>query len=316
MRIQSIASQPQRINNTPKNQPSFSGFEKLTQKMPQMGGVSYAELLNIYSLSKKFRLGLTTRDVEILDKFKGMDFVKKAFEYLCNKFWIPEKIKPTIIPHDIMQNVEAAYMPVANIIFVRPGYVASRSNKEIFGALRHEFEHYIQTISVFQHETYGPKYIDYLVNTTMNMIKNRMMQILEHPNDEILREIYRNPNDRMLFMQVKMAHYNKDTEKINQIFEKEGEKYKAQLDIFRKQIIERFGLVEKDSPRTEMVKKYYHGFKNSRYIESDGTVNNSVYLGTFTEREALQAQSRAIFEYSKEPCFIKFMKDNMQTLFG
>lgn len=144
-------------------------------------------------------------------------------------------------------------------------------------------------------------YINAEKATAINAVKMVPMEQLE--------QIFaNNPEALTLIRMVKDCLEKGTLEDLEPYYEKMGKEYTQNLINLRHKLIDKLGLIKKDSNQTKKIQGYFNEFDKIGYYNSDGQVNLAKYLKSKIEQEAILSQLQAQFEYSQEPCFMHYAK--------
>ena len=305
MRIQPIFNTPIQNRNTPYNIPQLGtqpqknvrkdiSFESI--RFPAFANTNMDQVVNIYKAMREYHLGITPIQARELDKKQGFDFVQGAFNFLCDRFYIPQSIGPLLGEKTDSRPYIMKFNPIENSIIINSAYINSEKN-HVFGGVRHEFEHYLRNLLIFQHEVIGPRYIEELSNAVVIDMQKDIYAALYNPTKENMQKLEQNPyykekynQIKELFDQRKFVDIAKEfiLEKVNQV-----EKFKK----YRAKVIERFGEVKKDSPTSSKIQQIYEDNINANYLNTKGLIDVNLYTQSKEELATISAQTSAAFEY-------------------
>lgn len=310
MKIQSFNySQP--VSNS---SPAFNGnISKLLEVIPDTKvSKNLTELDKTlflsYVTSKKYSMGVTPEDISSVTKYDRNEFISKSYDLLTQKLGIPEYVRPPVFPSKLPNQLMLGYSPLYNAILVDPEKIKNTSKLNIFGLLRHELQHFIQNSRIFRHEEIGEKAIDKISEKFVQTQKQILKMLLENNSVEKLRSEYgKNPEGANMLRALDYVEA-KDEKGLEMFFNQMGERYKADLSAFRQNLILSMGLIKKDSNLTKKINADFNEFLNVGYFNPDGSVDYTKYFNTAIEGDAILAQTRACFEFSNEPCFMKYAK--------
>lgn len=317
MKVNNIST----VNNLQpiKKEPSFSAnyYEKLNRIIPNTKvfknlRVIDASAFQAYVSSKSYKIGVTADEVAALEKFDKEEFIQKSYEFLMNKMGLKNSICPPIAPAKF-QEFDMGYSFLENVIYYNVDKVNVLSKGKLFSALRHEMQHMNQNYMVLRHEKFGPLAIDAYTKRFIFENKKGFKDLLKVHSIDELEKIFSqidSPNAQFS-LEVLKSLKNGDVERYNGLFDMYGDIYKQSLMQLREKIINNFGVINNDSALTPKVEKYFNEFKELGYYDAEGKIDYNKYLDSFIESDAIAAQIRAKFEFSQEPCFMKFMKDDI-----
>lgn len=302
--------------------PAFTGFNvsKLTEVIPDTKVCKNLtqldkSALHFYIDAKSYRMGISPKEVAELNKHDGCDFILKSYDLLTKKLGFGENIRPALYLQEIPGEARAMYSNLVNVIYVDPVKMEKLNKTEMFGFLRHELQHYIQNIRVLRHEEFGPKSIDLAVQKYFETERNMMLHVCTQFSDQDIHNLAFSQNQQnpvllvQTIMNAKRCLMTNDMYGFNKICENTTESYRKQLTNLRDNIINELGVIKKDSSLTPKIENDFKELTEMGYFNPDGTINNVKYAESKIENEAYNAQGAASFEFSQEPCFIHFIKN-------
>ncbi len=296
--------------------PSFRGISKLTQALPD-GKVSKGLTLldqaffATYLKMPKYNMQITPADIKYLSQFDGNDFLVKSYEFIAAKFGWPEDILPGLYSADL-KNSESVmgYNPMNNIIFFDQDKLTNQKKSVIFSLLRHEFQHFSQNLQILRHEEIGQKALKTNTKRFIEMQKNALDSVFSTYPEQTAIDIFLNSGGDIEFInKYLIAHKTGNTEWLDSLYKELGKQYINEISYYRNKVIEKLGLIKKDSCLTPQIEKNYKEFTECGYYNPDGSIDFEKYFTSDIELEALDAQTFSAFEFSGEGCFMKFMKN-------
>lgn len=308
-------------NSQPKvaSKPSFGGsaVQELTAIIPNTKVAKNLTQLDrnafsYYIYARKFPNGITAEDIKSISKFEGSEFMIQAYELLTKKLGLSPDIRPPFsgVPQ-IQGDALGAYMPTTNMIVVDMQKIQNLkiSKGNIFGFIRHELQHFLQNAAVLRHETIGEQAIEKMRTNYINAEKATAINAVKMVPMEQLEQIFaNNPEALTLIRRVKDCLEKGTLEDLEPYYEKMGKEYTQNLINLRHKLIDKLGLIKKDSNQTKKIQGYFNEFDKVGYYNPDGQINLAKYLQSRTEQEAMVSQLQAQFEYSQEPCFMHYAK--------
>lgn len=315
MKVNSVSS----INNfqSVKKSPSFSSnyYKQMMEIIPNtkvsknLRKIDQAAFKG-YITSKIFKMGITADEVNALDKFEGLDFIKNSYDFLISKMGLKESFCPPLAPTKFAAN-DMGYAFIENVIYYDVDKVNTLSKGQLFAALRHEMQHMNQNYMILRHEKLGPKAMNAFTKKYIKETKNVINNLIKNNSPEKLKNTFgksENPHSQLLYLII-TATRNGDSELCNKLLYSVGENYKQTLSTLRTALINEMGVIKSDSALTKKVESYFNDFTNIGYYKSNGNIDYNKYFSSFIESEAISAQTMALCEYSKAPCGMKFLKD-------
>lgn len=301
------------------SKPSFGGsaVQELTAIIPNTKVAKNLTQLDrnafsYYIYARKFPNGITAEDIKSISKFEGSEFMIQAYELLTKKLGLSTDIRPPFsgVPQ-IKGDALGAYMPTTNMIVVDMQKMQNLkiSKGNIFGFIRHELQHFLQNAAVLRHETIGEQAIEKMRTNYINAEKATAINAVKMVPMEQLEQIFaNNPEALTLIRMVKDCLEKGTLEDLEPYYEKMGKEYTQNLINLRHKLIDKLGLIKKDSNQTKKIQGYFNEFDKIGYYNSDGQVNLAKYLKSKIEQEAILSQLQAQFEYSQEQCFMHYAK--------
>lgn len=287
---------------------------KVCKNLKKIDKISIQEYVNF----KTHRLGITAEDIAELSKYgEGEDFLLASYELLTRKMGFSSEIRPALYCLPINVKTPMAYSPMQNIIIVDPEQCSNFNNTQIFSALRHELQHYVQNTQILRHETLAPKAIDVMVEKYTDSQRSAVVNLIENNLvDEMVTSGQLTPEQLEFFDKARTLLANKDIDGFNNLFTHISASYREQLQALTAKITHNLGVIKADSCLTPKIQKAFEEFQNVGYYKQDGNIDYRKYLDTYIENDALQKQTYAEFEFSQEPCFMKFMKNSIENVFN
>lgn len=287
---------------------------KVCKNLTKLDKVSFQEYVNF----KTHRLGITAEDIAELSKYNNdrEEFILASYDFLTTKMGFSQEIRPALYFLPISAKTPMSYSPMENIIIVDTAQCSIFNNTQLFSGLRHELQHYVQNTNILRHETLAPKAIDSMVEkyidaqrlATANLVGNNTMESLVSSGQFA-------PEQLELLNKARICLANKDIEGFNNLFTNMSVTYRGYLEALTAKITDTLGVIKADSSLTPKIQKTFEEFQNIGYYKQDGNVDYTKYFNMFIEEDAMQKQTYAEFEFSKEPCFMKFMKNAVEDTF-
>lgn len=301
------------------SKPSFGGsvVQELTAIIPNTKVARNLTQLDrnafsYYIYARKFPNGITAEDIKSISKFEGSEFMIQAYELLTKKLGLSTDIRPPFsgVPQ-IKGDALGAYIPTTNMIVVDMQKMQNLkiSKGNIFGFIRHELQHFLQNTAVLRHETIGEQAIEKMKTNYINAEKATAINAVKMLPMEQLEQMLANNTEALTHIRMVKDCLEKGTlEDLEPYYEKMGKEYTQNLINLRQKLIDKLGMIKKDSNQTKKIQGYFNEFDKIGYYNSDGQVNLAKYLKSKIEQEAILSQLQAQFEYSQEPCFMHYAK--------
>lgn len=252
-------------------------------KLPQIQ-FSFAELEKLFSIND------------------NIEFIKSSYKSLIKKMNIPSELAPKLVFEEVDLPYAFGYESSKNNIVVNTMYELS-DKKDFLALLRHELQHFLQSINLLRHENLGKKYFDNICRLnaidTSNFIQ---VKLLENPSDwdvdyKTFKELY----------QMKKYLENNDIESYKKEVNKENKLNKKYLKSFQRKIIKNLGVIKSDSAETKNLEKIFDSLKNYTINDSWGD-----YLTKRAEYEAHLAEYAMEAEVDRA-CFVQLLKEKYQS---
>lgn len=269
------------------------------------------ECFKSYINARPFRMGIAMNEINNLMKFDGDNFLLKANEFLSKKMGLTDKVRPEFVIVDEFQSEGAMmYMPLNNVILCSRKKMNGLSKAEMYGGLRHEYQHYLQNILVLRHEDIGSQALDVMVKSQVESEKCITRQLIENCSDEELVQLFEDQQGSLaITLKAKKFLENGQNEEFNKLFEDYGKSYRELLVELQKNVKEHFGVITGDSPLTPKIRRNFEELFNLGYYEADNSVNWIKYFETGIEEEACNAQFAAEIEMNPQVCPFKYLKE-------
>ncbi len=294
--VSNSIKQADKIISETQPKPSNSVCEKMTQ--------IDKNIFEMYLYGRKFRTGITQKEINELFKKEGNDFLASAYNLLTAKMNFPEEIRPAIYLNTCNGDNIMQYNYINHSIFIDPPKIEGLSKAQLYGMLRHELQHCKQNYMVLRDENIGPMATEKYARMLTNAERKNIEILIQAPIEEV-ENLNINMQD---YNNIKNLYYN-DPKGYEQLFENNYQTYKQQFDNIREQVIAKFGVIKEGSKESKQAKLYFDDFTNDMtYYNSDGTVNAARYLSKITEQEATLADSMAECEVTGQ-CFFKNAKE-------
>lgn len=306
--------------NTNVKQPNFTGnlYEELTRVIPNTKVAKNLTQLDVramhyYAQARMYRLGITSEEVAKISKLDGKDFCTAAFDLLTKKLGIPTDVRPQlkfIKIHD--KDSLACFAPITNMLLIDLDKMngLNLDNAEVFSAIRHEMQHFLQFKDMLRHREYGEKITDFLLIKYKEGQKVFFENLLDNcPEEAWAQVLHGNPRDLTVLKYMQMFRQIDLESEIDKMFDAMSSGYRHHLEAFRSDIIKKFGEINKYSNLTPKIKNDYQEFV-AGYKDKAGNIDKKRYVQAAIEREAYIAQTQAKYEYLQEPCFMKWFKED------
>lgn len=322
MRVESYTiAQPKQLQSKPSFKANpFDILNNVVTKTKVFKNPTVAQLqaFSSYVKAKPFMMGITADEVAKLNKFNGKDFIINSFEFLCKKLGINKDIVPMLNfapEHANISHCVAQYSPSINMIMVNEKFTNKLQKYQVFLALRHELQHYLQSMNILRHETYGPKSIELQSKNFINSIKKAYETVYKNmPDSEVVRAIG-SPQDIALISQLKFFDKTGNKIAMDNLYNALETNYRINaITPFRDLVINKMGVIKNDSALTPKIKKDFEEFRDLGYYNQDGSINYEKYFISDIENEAINSQAAAGFEFSQQGCFMRYAAFDLENV--
>lgn len=283
-------------------------FEKMTK-----GDCHY---LSSYLYSLKFRMGITQEEIKNLLSKNGEEFLTAATNFLKQKMGFSDNNFPPIMLIDgTLCSAPAAFSPEQNIVYLLNSY-DNIPKTQLFGLLRHEYQHAIQNHNILRTEGLGEKAVEYYADKIFNNQKDILLDFAKkYSVKELLEQGLITDIGAVIITEMSSALQKNDMTTIDNTLKQFRQSIVAELNEFREKLIQEKGLIKADSKAAAMAKVCFDEFKNIDYYDENGNVDVGKHSFKATESEAELAQIMAESELS-QTCFIKLQKNNIEKIFS
>ena len=299
-------------------------FIKTTIKPPRE--ITKTDKINFrqYLLSKKVDLKITPEEIKTLFAYEGEEFRNKSFEFLCKKLNIPEYYKPALISNSSV-NTPMSYDFILNAIQINPNFAEQLSDKALFlSGLRHEFQHYLQNIAMFRHETKGEELISIYSRIASKNVHKNIDHYARNCSIAQIVQIFDEQGTKDIMYMKELLKNNKIEEYQAYLYKTEEDMYKHFNSIYtdlRKTIIDKMGVIKKDSIEGKRAEKMIKDTASDcNYWTEDGNIKLVYYITDIREVEALTAQDmmslriNAAINGDSKYCYIQKMKETQENM--
>ena len=179
--------------------------------------------------------------------------------------------------------------------------------------MRHELQHYLHNANILRHETFAPQAMDLLTQKFIAFQQAGCIDILKNNSMEVITSCGQfTPEQLEIFRKAKICLDSKDTEGFDKLFTGIAKDYRNNLEALAGKIRKELGIIKADSSLTPKIQKTFEELQGGGYYKPNKDIDYKQYFNHFIENDAIQKQSYAEFEFSQEPCFIKYMKNAAQ----
>jgi len=252
-----------------------------------------------YMLAKKLDFKISKKELDNLFQYNSDEFIIRANMLFSDKAGVSEKIAPKLSLQPLPDNMMMGYSPTDNTILINQKnmYLFSEPDKSkqrkvkfiFFAALRHEWQHYLQTMDIYRHKTLGDKAVKYYSQqSTFELLdfSNKIFEKVEENKDKLGIKI----DYTKIPLLYRFLEFN-NTNRLNKL---------------KKNVRKELGIIEPDS---ELGKKVELSAKTLLKPHTKGYINHTEeYYDDINEKEARIASYTELFksfdEISGMQCFI------------
>lgn len=281
-------------------------FEKMT--------VGDCHVFSAYINSLNFRMGLTAGDIKKLLANNGADFINSVSKFFIEKLGFSSKNAPPIILiNGTLGGAPCGYSLEQNLIYLTSEY-ENISKPQLFGLLRHEYQHAIQNHNILRTEGLGEEAVECYAERLLEQQRNVLIDYAENYSvNELVKQGGIDKSLAVLVSELGRALEVNDKKTVDILFNRLKQSYILELNNFRKKLIKEKGLIKADSKAGEKAKIHFEDFKNIDYYDNNGNLDIGKHAVKITEIESELSQLMAESEIS-QTCFIKIIKDNLNKL--
>ena len=261
------------------------------------------EKVRDWAIPVKYKVAMDAQSVKKLfevDDTNQTDFMNASYDFFCKNLNIPEQIKPVMVKAGLPEEYPLGYDIFTNSIVQNAKYTGMKLSKEdIFTMLRHEFQHFLQNMEIYRHETLGKDWL----KTVQEMygqrnregIKNMLMtkQIDEWgclPGSKIMDLLY----------EMRNRLRNNDIAGFDNLYECIKQGNNNSLQWLRNTIVETKGVIKKESKTTDLIKTYMDSIiYNLNFVNKGNSVDFNAYKENFIEKEAFATQLDSLEDMNK-----------------
>lgn len=295
---------PQFQGNSMKIFTTPMGKTRVSNGLTELDKLAFRTYMN----SKQYTMGLTHGEIKALSQYEGEEFITRAYKFITRKMAILEDVAPKLEIGNIDCVGRMCYDNIENSIIVDINKVKNSSKAAQFGALRHEVQHFFQSIMMLIHEDIGEKYIASIVDTYRDRMKSQIFDYINKTSVEEFSKVFQDslePDEMINFVKDIKSGNNS---LLNSIIEVGVDRYKESLSAFREKVVKQYGVIKKESSLTPEIQKYLDHSTKRNYYKKDGSIDVTKYCLSIKEQDAILAQNQATFEFSESKCFMSFYK--------
>lgn len=306
------------VNNSIVSSPQFKGnihLNKLTEVIPNTKACKNLTPLDkncfhSYVYSLKYKSGITQEEINKIFNLDGMDFLKACYDFIVRKLNIPENLRPPAVIGELSsKDLSMAYEPGKEMITISPN-IFNSTKTQIFGCLRHEFQHYMQNLSVYRHEKIGKEAVEFWSKDILEKEKALLEPLYKKTDDELKALGYNGD----AFKEIKKMQdlYLNNRTAYDKIYEDCAKRNAESLTDIRNRAIQEMGIVKEGTKEAKRAEIFFKEFKeqanqSSSYYNPDGSLNMKKYLSTAIEQDAYSAGDRWKAD-AEGSCYLKTLK--------
>lgn len=276
-----------------------------------------------YMFAKKLSLKTSNEEIKNLFKLEGDNFLIEAYKFLLEKMGVPETLRPQIVSVPQNEKVGMAYNFISNQLMLNPN--RPNANKvEMYGLLRHEFQHLLQNLEVFRNLEIKEEVITAYSKKALEMDLMSVDYIAKNFSLDQIREAGYNDEALKLYAELKdilqKEGEGKFSQKIKNLAEESIPEYKQRYSVLSDLVIKEMGPLKQGSREANRSVKFFNEiFSDLSYWKKDGSVHTGKYITDVRENEALIAGDVAIADIkaildNEKSCYIQRLKKNVDVL--
>lgn len=292
------------------------------KKISASGALQSEDIWNFrhYFQAREMNLKITAAEFTRLFAYEGEEYKTKAFELLTNKMNIPKELVPKIVNEELTQDTAMFYDWIENCININKNLCFDKVSFLVH--LRHELQHFTQNMQLFRHETKGEEIIKIYSKLKTKTQCWAIDKYVRQFDLEQLKSFLNEQEIAEIAVLKELIKNNKTAEYENQmqIIEKNlYDIYLSQYTDFRKMVIEKMGILRKDTSEGKRAEKIFNETSAEHsYWEQNGQVHWGKYCLDCRESEALAAQSSILLNineaYNAKNCYLKIIKQEIESL--
>ena len=299
MQINTIQYTPKQNGFTGKiNQKSISDFAQETFNLSKESMINLDDYSN-YFIPTRYKVKMDAKELKQLfninENANSSYFLDSCHQYFKKQLDIPETIASTLGSTIADTPFLYAYDFITNTIVKNLTFnKAELSKNNVFVSLRHEFQHYLQNMEIYRHETLGKEWLEHNITTFVQKDKEDLKNFLTtKPIDEWGSDI----NKLKFYYILRECLRNNDNDTFNKLYQPYENGIQQSLTAFRERIITAKGIIPKNHKLTERIKNYIEGFKATiQCYDSNGAIKMNEYKANFNESEAFAVQLNTLDE--------------------
>ena len=267
-----------------------------------------------YIHSMKFRMGITQQEIKEIFSKKGLEFIEATSEFFKQKLGFSENNAPPIFLYDTLEGgAPAGYIAEQNMMFLTTSY-EDIPKAQLFGLLRHEYQHAIQNHDILRTEYLGEEAIDFYAEKLFNQQKDLLIDFAKNYSiKELIAQGLIDEKGAILVSELSRALEKDDILLTESILNKYKQDIVNSLKDFREKLILEKGFIKADSKQASLAREYFKDFKNVDYYDENGKLDLGKHAFKLTEIEAEFSQVMAEAE-ANQTCYIRQIKDNFEKI--
>jgi len=296
-------------------QKSKTAVEIPSKRISDLDKFSFRQYLQL----KSFDFKTTPEELNKLFQFEGDEFLVNAYDFFCTKLTIPKNLRPTIYNVPAHPSIDMTYNFLGNYITRNPN-APQKTKSAVFGAIRHELQHFIQNLNILRTEELGDSAINFYSKSVAaerilninNEVRNLSLEQLQNVYGEEQIQLYKNLKN---LLKSDESLYKKELENLENLIAKDQ---LQSWQNYRSQIISEMGIIKKGSQPAKRAEKMFDEFSKKSYYTEDGQLKAAQYYLDLREFDALAAQNAAVIKLlpqDKKYCGVRMFKDqNVQAV--
>ena len=296
---------PQIYNTSFKGTPQLSVILSNTSVKNSIPTLSQTVLSQYFDALKLPRINLNSNELKKLFSIEDPgSFLEASLDFLLKKLNISNKIAPTLIYADVNSNFLFGYDRCSNKIIVNTLYEFP-SKKEMLVLLRHELQHFLQNIDLYQQEKIKKKHLHNITDIYFKEYTHQLQETLKKSPEkwDVNKKHAKKLHTYKKYLDER--NYSAFNKKLNS----EKEKIKKALKKFQKDIIKSLGITKAGVPKAKQNERIYQAYID---YKPNKEMSWGEYLTNQSEYDATLAEYFLDSELNNT-CFFKFLKEKYQN---
>ncbi len=269
-----------------------------------------------YINSLKFRVGMTQGEIKELLSKRGLEFIKESEKFFKQKIGFSDTIVPPIILMEgSLGGAPSCYILEQNAIYLTDTF-ENIPKAQLFGLLRHEYQHAIQNHNILRTENLGDEAVESYTEKTFNKQKEILLNYAKNYSvKELMAQGLITDYGVILVSELSRALQSNDTIAVDNILKEFRKSITLGLNEFKEKVIREKGIIKAGTKAAEVAEKHFREFIDSDCFDKNGDLDIGKHSFRITEGEAECSQLMAESELSNS-CYIRLLKNNIKESFN